>query len=70
MADPGKSWEQAGAPADRTVTAMGTASRDRTASRDGTARENARDVGRSMRDVLDASVSKVGEQFRSVVERD
>ena len=64
MTDPGKSWEQAGDPADQAVTAMGTMSRDRTA------RENARDVGRSVRDALDASVSKVGEQFRSVVERD
>ena len=43
---------------------MGTMSRDRTP------RENARNVGRSVRDALDASVSKVAEQFRSAVKRD
>lgn len=49
---------------DQAFTAMGNASRD------DAVREDARDVGRSMRDALDASFSKVGEQFRSAVKRD
>lgn len=40
------------------------------ASRDDAVREDARGVGRSMRDALDASFSRLGEQFRSAVKHD
>ena len=39
------------------------------ASRDDAVRDDARHVGRSMTDALDASFSKLGEQFRSAVKR-
>ncbi len=48
---------------EQAFTALGNASRD------DAVREDARHIGRSMTEALDASFSKVGEQFRSAVKR-
>jgi hypothetical protein len=53
-----------GEAVDQAFTALGNAARD------DAVREDARDIGRAMRDALDVSFSKLGEQFRSSVKGD
>jgi hypothetical protein len=59
-----ESLRSAGRAIDQAFTALGAAAKDEAVG------EDVRDVGRSLLDALDLTVSELGERFRSSIKRD